>query len=130
MTLTFTDSEVPARQGGPGRPAAPNPYIDVVKALDRRRVETGNERLSQSAVVATQEEANKVKDLLQRVGPIVDRTVRVDIVEVAEGKDKGKRRVTFWTVPRIKHPEKTPEQLAAIKAKRAATMAAKKNGAV
>ncbi len=121
MTLTFAEStDLPTRVGGPGRPKTPNPYIDTLRALDARRQE--NDKLNLKAVVADEKEATRAKNLLQDAGAEIDRTVRV----VVDKQDDGTYLLTTWTIPRIKHAEKTPEEKEAINAKRRATLEARK----
>ena len=87
----FTDAPIP--KGSGGRPAAPNPFMDVVAGLVP---DSGAKVATLTREANDKAQASRVKRLLQDAGHAVDKSVRSVIV--ADGDTV---TVTFWTVPRI-----------------------------
>ena len=116
MALTLAPATGVPSTGG--RPATENPYIDVIKALAAERDKDPQRVLK---TVATAEEAKTATGLLRRAGAANDVTVRVKAIDVADGKVE----LTIWTTAKIVRAERTPEQVAAAAAKRAASLAEK-----
>src|SRR4051812_40704754 len=97
MTYTFTEVDVPVRQGGPGRKPDPNPFLDKVAELIENDGELRD--VAVSFVVTDDEDSTAVRQIkgqLARAGIVHNVSVYKRIDSVPEGS-----QVTFWVQPRI-----------------------------
>jgi hypothetical protein len=97
MTFEFAEVAIPARQGGPGRPAEPNPFLDeVARLLDAEGVPRD---VAVSFVLPDgpdSEAANRTKRQLARAGIAHNVSIFKKLEDVGEGT-----RFTFWAQTRI-----------------------------
>jgi len=92
-----------------GRPAAPNPFLDVVKALGPDSREAGQAQafvLKAASKEALEGEVNSARRKLGDAGTKNGVTVGIDVAVAKDGKSI---QVTFWTRPRIQRKAKDGE---------------------
>lgn len=105
-SFDFTTGPIPARLGGPGRPADPNPFLDQVAQLVD---EDGNIRdVAVSFTLADTPDsvaADRVRRQLARAGIVHNVSVFKRIEDSADGS-----LVTFWAQNRIV-PQRKPKDV-------------------
>lgn len=104
MTFDFAEVAIPARLGGPGRPAEPNPFLaEVAKLLDAEGTPRDVAVTFTLADHSDSEAANRTKRQLARAGIVHNVSIFKRLEDVDEGT-----RITFWAQTRI-IPQRRPK---------------------